>query len=114
MRDDDAISSNWAVPPLADWRGVRKDQSIEHIPAELLEEIAATADRIADTFEVSAQTRERMAEQSAPWAEHHLLQAARHRTLADFERRQAQALRSGHLLAAPWRPGANGREPRRR
>ena len=114
MRDDDANPSNWAVLPLADWRRVRKDQTIEHVPAELRERIAATAERVAHTFELSAQTRERMAEQGGPWAEHHLLQAARHRTLADFERRQAQALRAGHLLAGPWRPGANDREPGRR
>jgi hypothetical protein len=111
---DDATSSDWTVPPLADWRRDRKDQSIEHLPTEVREEIAATADRIADTFEISAETRERMAEQGGPWAEHHLLHAARHRTLADFERRQAQALRSGRLLAAPWHPGANSQEPGRR
>jgi len=112
--EDDATASNWAVLPLADWQRVRKDQSIEHVPAEVREEIAATADRIANTFEVSAQTRERLAEQGGPWAEHHRLQAARHRTLADFERRQAKALRAGQLLAAPWQPGTNGREPRQR
>jgi hypothetical protein len=114
VRNDDAISSNWAAPPLAGWGRVRKDQTIEHLPAEMREEIAATADRIADTFELSTQTRERMAEQGGAGAEHHLLQAARHRTLADFERRQAQALRSGRLLAAPWPSGANGQEPGRR
>jgi hypothetical protein len=108
---DDGTFSNWAVLPLADWRSVRKDKPIDHVPAELRERVAATAERIAFTFEISAQARERMAEQGGPWAEHHLLQAARHRTLADFERRQAQALRAGHLLAAPWRPGTNGQEP---
>jgi hypothetical protein len=111
---DDASSSNWAVLPLANWRGIQKDRTIEHVPAELRERIAATAERIARTFEVSARTRERMAEEGGPWAVHHLLQAARHRTLADFERRQAQALRAGHLLPAPWRLGANGQEPRHR
>ncbi|HEX8861779.1 MAG TPA: hypothetical protein VGC06_22285 [Actinomycetes bacterium] len=113
MRDDDASSSSWAIPPLANRRRVRKDHSIDHVPAELRERIAATAERLAHTFEVSARTRERMAEQGGPWAEHHLLQAARHRTLADFERQQAQALRAGHLLAGPWHPGVNSQEPGR-
>ncbi len=107
VRDDDASSSSWGVPPLANWRRVREDQSIDHVSAELRERVAATAERLAHTFEVSAQARERMAGQGGPWAEHHLLQATRHRTLADFERRQAQALRAGRLLAGPWHPGVN-------
>jgi hypothetical protein len=116
MRDDtdssdSSDSSDWAVLPLVDWRTLQKDHTVQHASAELRERIASTAERVAHTFELSAESRERMAEPGGPGAEHHLLQAARHRTLADFERRQAQALRTGRLLATPWQPGTNGQKP---
>jgi hypothetical protein len=89
---------------LADWRRATHDQRIDRVPAHLRGQLASTAERVAATFELGARIRERIADRNGPEADHYRLRAAWNRTVADFERRQAAALRDGHLLAVPWRP----------
>ena len=95
-----------AATVLADWRRAAQDQRIDRMPAHLRDQLASTAERVATTFELGARVRERIAARNGPEADHYRLRAAWNRTVADFERRQAAALREGHLLAVPWRPAA--------
>ena len=88
----------------ADRRRATHDQRIAWVPAHLRDQLASTAERLAATFELGARIRERIADRNGPEADHYRLRAAWNRTVADFERRQAAALRDGHLLAVLWRP----------
>lgn len=112
MRDDGSAP---AVPtPLADWRQAGEDQRIDAAPAHLRERLATTAEQVASTFAFAAQVRARMAGRGGAEADDHRSRAAWNRLVADFERRQAAALRSGRLLATPWRPVPDARDHRRR
>jgi hypothetical protein len=106
------------VTVLADWRRATQDQLVDFVPAHLRSQLASTADRVALTFELGAGIRERIAARDGPEAEYYRLRAAWNRKVADFERRQAAALRAGQLLAIPWRPTIppppSGRSPRGR
>jgi hypothetical protein len=99
---------------LADWRRATKDQRIDRAPAHLRDQLASTAERVAVTFEHGARIRERIAAGNGPEADYYRTRAAWNRTVADFERRQAAALRSGHLLSVPWRPATALPPPPRR
>lgn len=92
---------------LADWRRVIEDRQIDRLPVQLRQSLASTAEQVAATFALGAQVRERIAAGSGSNVEYYRLRAAWNRTVADFERRQADALRAGHLLAIPWRPVAD-------
>jgi hypothetical protein len=98
--------------PLAEWRRVREHQRVDGAPAELRERMAATAERVASTFAFGAQVRVGMAPRGGPREDYYRSRAAWNQLVADFERRQAQALRGGRLLAIPWRsvPRAAGDE----
>ena len=89
--------------PLADWRGMRVDRWVDGVPAELRERLAVTAEGVARTFELGAQVRAGMAARGGAGEHYFRSRAAWNRLVADFERRQAQALRGGRLLAIPWR-----------
>jgi hypothetical protein len=91
-----------ATSVLADWRRPTSDSRIDFVPTHLRNKLASTAERVAVTFELGARIRERIAAGNGPEADYYRLRAAWNRTVADFERRQAAALRSGHLLAVPW------------
>ena len=86
---------------------VREDQSTGEVLAKLRERLAVTADRVAATFELSAKVRERMAARGGAAAEYHRMRGEQHRRIAEFERRQAQALREGYLLETPPHLGAD-------
>jgi hypothetical protein len=88
----------------ADWPRANQGQRIDRVPARMRDQLASTAERVAITFELAARVRERMAARNGPEADHYRLRAAWNRTVADFERHQAAALREGHLLAVPWHP----------
>ena len=60
-----------AVPPLFDWRRSAEDQRIDSLPEHLREQLAATAQRIAATFELGAEVRERMAAGSQHARDYH-------------------------------------------
>jgi hypothetical protein len=79
----------------------------------LCEQLAATAERLAATFEHGARVRERIAAGGGPKADHFRRWAASNRAVADFERRQAQALRGGRVLAVPWARRAGDARRRR-
>ena len=112
MRDDGSAPG---VPtPLAGWRQAGEDQRIDAVPAHLRERLATTAEQVASTFAFTAQVRARMAGRGGAEADDHRSRAAWNRLVADFERRQAAALRSGRLLATPWRPVPDARDHRRR
>jgi hypothetical protein len=100
----DRIEQGWAVLPLFDWRRVAEDQQIDSLPVNLREQLAITAQRIADTFEFGARVRERIAARGELEGDYYRSRAAWNRAVARFERTQADALRAGHLLATPWRP----------
>ena len=99
---------------LADWRRASQDQQIDGAPAQLRHQLASTAERVAVTFELGASIRERIAARNGPEADYYRLRAAWNRTVAGFERRQAAALRDGHLLAVPWRSATPVAPPRPR
>jgi hypothetical protein len=101
---DEGMKPGWAGRPLADWRGVRVDQRVDGLPAELRERLAGTAERVARTFAFGVQVRAGMAAWSPAREDYHRSRAAWNQMVADFERRQARALRDGRLLAIPWRP----------
>jgi hypothetical protein len=98
-----------AATVLADWRRATHDQRIDCVPGHLRDQLASTAERVAGPFEVGARIRERIADRNGPEADYYRLRAAWNRTVAEFERRQAGALRDGHLLAVPWHPAASPR-----
>lgn len=102
MRDD-GMEPGWGGRPVADWRRVRVDQRVDGVPAELRERLAVTAERVARTFALGAQVRAGMAAGGGAGEDYYRSRAAWNRLVADFERRQAQALRAGRLLAIPWR-----------
>ena len=104
----DNRSDGWVDLTPAAPRRAREGQSIRHVQADLRDRLAATADRVAATFEISAKARERMAARSSGDgdAEYHRLRGERHRAIAEFERKQAHALRQGYLLATTP-PGAD-------
>ena len=91
---------------LADWRRPTSDLRIDRAPADLRDQLASTAERIASTFELGARIRDRIAAVGGPRADYYRGRAAWNRTVSDFERRQAEALRSGRLLAIPWPPAS--------
>jgi hypothetical protein len=92
----------------ADRRGVIEDRQIDRLPVPLRQRLASTAEQVAATFALGAQVRERIGAGSGANVDYYRLRAAWNRTVADFERRQADALRGGgHLLAVPWWPVAN-------
>lgn len=91
----------------ADWRRGTEDSQIDSLPVHLREMLASTAEQVAVTFERGAKVRERIAAGSGLDVDHYRLRAAWNRAVADFERRQANALRAGRLLAVPWRPLAD-------
>jgi epoxyqueuosine reductase QueG len=94
---------------LADWRQITEDREIDRLPVHLRQQLASTAERVAVTFALGAQVRERMAAGSGRNVDYYRSRAAWNRAVADFERQQADALRAGRLLAVPWRPVVNGR-----
>jgi hypothetical protein len=94
--------------PLADWRRVSEDQRVDGLPAQLRERLAGTAERVARTFELGARVRAGMATRGGAGEDHYRSRAAWNQMVADFERRQAEALRGGRLLAIPWRPKPAG------
>jgi hypothetical protein len=98
---------------LADWRRLTSDLRLDRAPEDLRWRLASTAEQVAVTFELGARVRERMAAAGGPRADHYRHRAAWNRTVADFERRQAEALRSGRLLAVPWSPARPGPEGHR-
>jgi hypothetical protein len=89
---------------LADWRRPTQKLRIERVPVHMSDQLAATAERVAVTFELGARIRERIAARIGPEADYYRTRAAWNRAVADFERHQAAALQSGHLLPIPWRP----------
>ena len=109
---DDGMEPGWVGRPLADRRGVRVDQRVDGLPAELRERLAVTAERVARTFAFGAQVRAGLAARGGAGGDYYRLRAAWNQLVADFERRQAAALRGGRLLATPWRsvPRAAGPE----
>lgn len=112
MRDDGSAPG---VPtPLADCRLAGEDQRIDAVPAHLRERLATTAEQVASTFAFAAQVRARMAGRGTAAADDHRSRAAWNRLVADFERQQGAALRSGRLLATPWRPVSDARDHRHR
>jgi hypothetical protein len=54
------------------------------------------------TFTLAARVRGWMAGRDGADADYHRSRAAWNRAVADFERRQAAAIRGGHLLATHW------------
>jgi hypothetical protein len=112
MGDDDGGASGPSGVPLADWRRAAGERRIDAVPAHLRERLASTAERLALTFAFAAQVHARMAGASGAEAGHHRAYAAWHQLIADFERRQADALRDGRLLATPWRPVPDAPGPR--
>ena len=93
--------------PLADWRRRRQEQ---RVPIQLRERLATTAELVAQTFELGAQIRASMAARGGPMESYYRSRAGWNQMVADFERRQASALRDGRLLATPWRPAPKGRD----
>ena len=103
MRQD-GTEQGETVPLLFDRRRVAGDQQIDRLPEHLRERSAVTAQRIASTFELGARVREWMAACSRREGDYYRSRAAWNRTVAEFERTQADALRAGRLLVTPWRP----------
>jgi hypothetical protein len=110
---DDGSDPGWVGGPLADWRRVREDRRIDGVPAELRERLAVTAERVARTFEFGARLRAEVAARGGAWEDYYRSRAAWNQLVADFERRQAEAIRGGRLLAFPWRsaPRSTGYKP---
>jgi hypothetical protein len=86
-----------------------EDQRVDGLPAELRERLAVTAERVARTFAFEAQVRAGMATHRGAGEDYHRSRAAWNQTVADFERRQAEALRGGRLLGDPMAPSARSR-----
>jgi hypothetical protein len=63
---EDGIEQGRAVLPRHDWRRVAEDQQVDRLPVHLREELATTAQRLADTFELGARVGERMAARNPP------------------------------------------------
>jgi hypothetical protein len=99
----DGTQGGGAARQWLDRQRVAEDQQIGGLPAHLRERLATTAQSIAATFELAARVRERMAARSDPEGDYYRSRAAWNRAVARFERRQADAIRSGRLLATPWR-----------
>jgi hypothetical protein len=86
-------------------RAATAREHAEH--ARQLHALALAEQHVAATFELSAKVRERMAARGGAAAEYHRMRGDQHRRIAEFERRQAQALREGYLLETPPHLGAD-------
>jgi hypothetical protein len=73
------------------------------VPAQLRERLAVTAEMVARSFELGARVRATMAAGGGANQTYYRSRAAWNEMVDDFERRQAEALRGGRLLATPWR-----------
>ena len=112
MHDDGSAPR---VPaPLANWRRAAEDQRIDAVPAHLRERLATTPNRSPPPSPSPPRSAPGWPAAAVPRPTTNRSRAAWNRLVADFERRQAAALRSGRLLATPWRPVPDARDHRRR